>query len=148
MRTPPSLPQEITPDRATVRRLLTAALDAGRAMLSEPVAKAALAAYGIPTVPTEVAATPEAAAEIAEKILRGASADALPPTLVVKILSPDISHKSDVGGVRLDLASAAAVHEAAARTGQLHVASIGPHETGTSPGPSGSVGGDNCRKDA
>ena len=114
MRTPPSLPQEITPDRATARRLLTAALDAGRAMLSEPEAKAVLAAYGIPTVPTEVAATPEAAAEIAERMLRGASADALPPTLVVKILSPDISHKSDVGGVRLDLASAAAVREAAA----------------------------------
>ncbi len=114
MRTPPSLPREIEPDRATARRLLRTALDAGRAMLTEPEAKAVLAAYGLPTVPTEVAATPDDAARIAERLLRDAPAAALPPTLAVKILSPDISHKSDVGGVRLDLASAAEVRDAAA----------------------------------
>ena len=57
-------------------------------------------AYGIPTVPTQVAATPEEAARAAAELLRGYA------SLVVKILSPDITHKSDIGGVRLDLTSA------------------------------------------
>jgi acetyltransferase len=80
--------------RAHVRAIIAAALDERRTMLTEPEAKAVLAAYGVATVPTETAATPaEAAARAAD----------MTGPLALKILSRDISHKSDVGGVRLDL---------------------------------------------
>jgi acetyltransferase len=69
-------------------------------MLTEPEAKGVLAAYGIATVPTRVARSPEEVEEAARALLEQA------PSLVVKILSEDISHKSDVGGVRLGLRSA------------------------------------------
>ena len=75
-------------------------LAAGRAILTEPEAKAVLEAYGIPTVGTRVAADPGEAAAVARAI-------GFPVAL--KILSPDITHKSDVGGVRLDLADDAEV---------------------------------------
>jgi acetyltransferase len=95
-----------TCDPARVRTIVDAALAAGREMLTEPEAKELLAACGIPVVPTRtVAPTPEAAA---------AAASALGFPAVLKILSPQISHKSDVGGVALDLGDAAAVAGAAA----------------------------------
>ena len=56
-----------------------------------------LKAYGIPTVDTRVANSAEEAAELAAQMLADTSA------VVLKILSPDITHKSDVGGVALDL---------------------------------------------
>ena len=77
-----------------------------RSMLTEPEAKAVLSAYGIPTVATRVAASPQEVEAIAAGLLQQA------PALAVKILSKDISHKSDVGGVRLGLRSA---QEAVAR---------------------------------
>ena len=92
-------------DTAAVRQVITAAMQAGRTVLSEPEAKAVLAACGIPVVPTRVVkASPKAAA-------RAAAAIGFPA--VLKILSPDISHKSDVGGVVLALADEAAVEHAA-----------------------------------
>ncbi|MCA3250838.1 MAG: GNAT family N-acetyltransferase [Pseudomonadota bacterium] len=95
-----------TCDPARVRTIVDAALAAGREMLTEPEAKELLAACDIPVVPTRtVAPTPEAAA---------AAASALGFPAVLKILSPQISHKSDVGGVALDLGDAAAVAGAAA----------------------------------
>ncbi len=66
-----------------------------------------LAAYGIPVVPTQVARTPEAVAELAAPYIAEHGA------AVVKILSDDISHKSDVGGVRLGLRSADEARRAA-----------------------------------
>jgi len=66
----------------------------GRSVLSEPEAKAVLAAYGIPVVMTLTARDPAQAAAVARTI---------PGPVALKILSPDITHKSDVGGVRLDL---------------------------------------------
>jgi acetyltransferase len=96
-------PQE---DRAVARAVVHAALDAGRTMLSESEAKAVLAAYGIPIADTRVVANPEEATHAAEAI-------GFPVAL--KILSQDITHKSDVGGVALDLADAAAVRTAAIR---------------------------------
>ncbi len=104
METPPAAPVEFTPDTAAARRVIEAALAAHRETLSEPEAKAVLAAYGIPVVDTRIAATPEEAVGVAEAI-------GFPVAL--KILSPDLSHKSDVGGVILDLDSAAAVRHAA-----------------------------------
>ncbi len=73
--------------------------------LSEAAAKARLAQAGIPCLPEEVAQDAEEAAALAERM-------GLPVAL--KILSPDIAHKTDIGGVALGLASAQAVQDAAA----------------------------------
>jgi acetyltransferase len=64
-----------------------------------------LAAYRIPVLTPQLAASPEAAADIARD---------LGQPVAVKIVSPDISHKTDVGGVALGLASPAEVAQAAA----------------------------------
>lgn len=107
MRTPPGIPGDFEPDRKAVQATLQKALDEGRKWLSEPEAKSVLKAYGISTVDTEIASSPGEAAEIAGKMLQGAEA------IVLKILSPDISHKSDVGGVRLNIASSEEARSAA-----------------------------------
>jgi acetyltransferase len=75
----------------------------GRTILTEIESKQLLAAYDIPTVPTEVATTADQAVEIAAKI-------GYP--VVLKIYSETITHKTDVGGVKLNLINAAAVLEA------------------------------------
>ncbi|MEO7938451.1 MAG: GNAT family N-acetyltransferase [Burkholderiaceae bacterium] len=94
------------PDAQAVRVLLDSALAQGQEMLTEPQAKTVLDAYRIPVVATQVvAANAQAAAAAAQEI-------GFP--VVLKILSQDISHKSDVGGVVLNLAHARAVHDAAA----------------------------------
>lgn len=90
--------------RTTARSIIDAVLAERRAMLTEPEAKAVLAAYNIPTVETRIAATPEAAEQLARKMAG---------PFAVKILSHDISHKSDMGGVALNLADADAVGRAA-----------------------------------
>jgi acetyltransferase len=94
MQVPPSVPQDFEPDTQAVRAMIDGALGVGRDWLTEPEAKAVLRAYGIPVVDTAIAATPEEAAK--------AAAD-MPGPYVVKILSRDIVHKSDIGGVALDL---------------------------------------------
>ncbi|MDR9480477.1 MAG: bifunctional acetate--CoA ligase family protein/GNAT family N-acetyltransferase [Spiribacter sp.] len=104
LETPPSVPAIFTPDYAAARAILDQAIDAGQALLSEPEAKQLLAAYGVEVVATEVADTPAAASAAAERLGFPAA---------IKILSADITHKSDVGGVSLDLADAAAVERAA-----------------------------------
>ena len=104
MEAPPSLPELFTPDVAAARAVLAPALAEGRTVLTEPEAKAVLAAYGIPVARTLTATTPEAAAEAARQIAG---------PVALKILSPDITHKSDVGGVILDLETPAAVAEEA-----------------------------------
>lgn len=92
-------------DVGAARSLIDAALAQGRDMLTEPEAKGVLAAYGIPVVPTRsVAADPELAVQAAQ---------AIGWPVALKILSPDITHKTDVGGVVLDLASEHEVREAA-----------------------------------
>lgn len=104
MQVPASLPSGFATDRAAARAVINAALAAGRSMLSEPEAKAVLAAYGVPVVETRIAQTAEEAVQQALEI-------GFPVAL--KILSPDITHKSDVGGVALDLESSEAVLAAA-----------------------------------
>ena len=108
MRTPPAMPQNEAPDAAAARATIDAALNAGRSILSEIEGKSLLGAYGIPVVPTITAAADSAdVRRAAEGLLaRGG-------TVVLKILSDDISHKSDVGGVHLDLASVNEVETAA-----------------------------------
>jgi acetyltransferase len=116
MQTPPSAPDEPPPDRAKAQHIIDAALAENRTLLTEPEAKAIVAAYGIPTVPTEVARSGEEAVAAAER---------LGYPVALKILSRQITHKSDVGGVRLNLDSANAVAEAAremkARVGALRM---------------------------
>ncbi len=93
------------PDVARVRQLVQDVLASGRDMLTEPEAKAVCAAYHIPVVATRtVPADAEAAAAEAARI-------GFP--VVIKILSEDISHKSDVGGVVLNLNDADDVRSAA-----------------------------------
>jgi acetyltransferase len=93
------------PDRAAVQAIVHAALAQGQEMLTEPQAKAVLDAYRIPVVVTRtVPADPELAAQEAQCV-------GFP--VVIKILSAQISHKSDVGGVALNLDSADEVREAA-----------------------------------
>jgi acetyltransferase len=105
METPPSIPLEFTPDRDAARRIVSAALASGRELLSEPEAKGVLAAYGIPVVKTRVAGSDEEAVRLAAEL-------GFPVAL--KVLSPQVTHKSDVGGVMLDLATADEVRTAAA----------------------------------
>ena len=94
---------EREPDRATADRLIQSARQAGRALLSEAESKQILAAYFIPTVVTRVAATADEAV---------AHADAITYPVVVKLHSLTLTHKTDVGGVQLDLKDAAAVRAA------------------------------------
>ncbi len=104
MEIPAELPEDFIPDHSTVRAVIGAALAEGRSMLNEIEGKRILAAYGIPAVPTEAAADPAAAVAAAQRI-------GYPVAL--KILSPEITHKSDVGGVALNLSSEAELVTAA-----------------------------------
>ncbi|WP_193366710.1 bifunctional acetate--CoA ligase family protein/GNAT family N-acetyltransferase [Pelagibius marinus] len=104
MRVPPSVPESAAPDTALVRRLVAAAIGEGREWLNEAEAKQVLAAYGIPALLAEVVATPQEAGEAAART---------GGPVALKILSRDITHKSDLGGVALDLEGAEAVEQAA-----------------------------------
>ncbi|MGZ5230298.1 MAG: bifunctional acetate--CoA ligase family protein/GNAT family N-acetyltransferase [Burkholderiales bacterium] len=106
MEVPPSRSADFAHDREKAQAVVRRALAEGRTMLSEPEAKAVLAAYGIPIVNTQIAATVEEAVRVASNI-------GFPVAL--KILSPDVTHKSDVGGVALDLENVEAVDAAAQR---------------------------------
>ena len=101
-RTPPSVP-EARSDTDLVRAIVNGALAEKRTLLTEPEAKRVLAAYGIPVVPTEIVLDATEAAAAAVRI-------GFP--VAVKILSRQISHKSDVGGVALDLISEQTVVDA------------------------------------
>lgn len=79
-------------------------------MLTEREAHMVLAAYGIPTVETRVAANSEEAEAVASDLL---SPHTQVDQLVVKILSKDNSHKTDLGGIRLGLLSSQQVADAA-----------------------------------
>lgn len=106
MEAPPASARDAALDLPAVRRIVDAVLAEGRDLLTEPEAKALLAACGIPVAATRTCgADPDAAAALAAEI-------GFP--VAIKILSPEISHKSDVGGVVLDLHDAQGVRAAAA----------------------------------
>ena len=107
MRTPPSLPGDLAFDAPAAGAIVQSVLRAGRTMLTEVEAKALISAYAIPTVPTKVAATPDEVGRISQDFIAGYGA------VVVKFLSRDITHKSDVGGVRLDIEKADDAKDAA-----------------------------------
>jgi acetyltransferase len=104
MEVPAARSGDFRPNREKAQGVIRAALRGGRDVLSEPEAKTVLSCYGIPVVETAIADGVEAAAMLAQRI-------GFP--VAVKILSPDVTHKSDVGGVALDLESADAVRSAA-----------------------------------
>lgn len=104
MEVPPSLPVDFTPDEAAARKIIDAALKSGETWLPEPDVHALLDAYGIPNVRSKIVATDAEAASYAQK---------LGGKVALKVFSPDITHKSDVGGVVLNLESPDAVLEAA-----------------------------------
>jgi acetyltransferase len=104
METPPNIPEAFVPETDKVRGIVNKALSQGHTWLTEAEAKAVLAAYKIPVVQTYEADTPEQAGEIAAR---------LGESVALKILSPDITHKSDVGGVALNLTSEESVKKTA-----------------------------------
>ena len=94
METPPSIPEEFTPDPETARRIIQIALTAGRRRLNAYETSQVLNAYQIPTAPLHFASTPEAASDMALELRE---------PVALKILSPDIANKSEVGGVAFGL---------------------------------------------
>jgi len=107
MKTPPSLPQDFVPDVARARAILENALREGHSWL-DPIEIAELfACYALPITPVTLAPDADAAVAAAAPFLNARQA------IVLKIQSPDIVHKVEVGGVRLNLTDAAAVRDAA-----------------------------------
>ncbi|HUB86257.1 MAG TPA: GNAT family N-acetyltransferase, partial [Verrucomicrobiae bacterium] len=90
-------------DREKAAKLLEVARKAGRTILTEFESKELLAAYGIPIVETHIARTEVDAVKIAAKL-------GFP--VVLKLFSETITHKTDVGGVQLNLRTASAVRQA------------------------------------
>ncbi|TWI12600.1 bifunctional acetate--CoA ligase family protein/GNAT family N-acetyltransferase [Aerolutibacter ruishenii] len=106
METPPSLPDDLVVDTEAARGVVAGALAEGRAWLDPMEVARVLDAYGIPITPVVSARDADEAARQAGPLLAEGGA------VAVKILSPDISHKSDIDGVRLNLATVEAVREA------------------------------------
>lgn len=105
---PPAMPSEFVPDVDMARQIVAAALADGRAWLDPIEVKRLLEAYDIAVVPTFAAANAEEAVTHANALFAQGS------TVVLKIMSRDIVHKSDVGGVVLNLTNADAVRKATA----------------------------------
>ena len=101
--TPDELPVQKAPLKAPLKELLKMALKEGRILLNEEESKDFLRTYGIPVTIAQIVQDPAEAISIAEKV-------GYP--VVVKVVSPDISHKSDVGGVIMGIDSSAALKEA------------------------------------
>ena len=102
----PLLPPELAqggPDRVAVTQLIETAQSSNRTLLNEFESKQLLAAYGIPTVETYIASSESEAIKCAEEI-------GYP--VVLKLFSATITHKTDVGGVQLNLKGVDAVRNA------------------------------------
>src|SRR3569832_567160 len=107
MATPPDVPSLFKPDVLAARNIVEAALKEGRAWLDPIEISALFEAYSIPMVPTLAATNPdEAVAKSGPFLAKGLA-------VAVKILSRDITHKSDVGGVVLGLRTNGGVRSAA-----------------------------------
>jgi len=97
----PYLPEKV--DSALARSIIASARKHGRNALTEIEAKKVFKAYGLPITETDLAKTEEEAVQLARKI-------GYP--LVMKIVSPDILHKSDAGGVKVNIKDELGVKEA------------------------------------
>jgi len=90
-------------DRECADSIIKTAREAGRTILTEYESKQLLSCYGIPTVETRIAKSKQEAVK---------AADAIGYPVVLKIHSETITHKTDVGGVQLNLVDAGAVEKA------------------------------------
>jgi len=100
---PSANPSDMASGRAQAEALIARVKQSGRTILTEAESKELLSSYAIPTVVTKIAATEDEAARIASEI-------GYPS--VLKLYSETITHKTDVGGVQLNLADEAAVRKA------------------------------------
>ncbi|MFH7325059.1 acetate--CoA ligase family protein [Desulfurivibrio sp. C05AmB] len=100
---PPRIVTRFRVNRRRVERVITRRLRAGHHQLGEVRSKSVLAAYGFHVPEGYLATNAEEAVEAAERI-------GYP--VAMKIVSPDIIHKSDLGGVRLNVIDANAVRDA------------------------------------
>jgi acetyltransferase len=106
-RVPSGQSGEVGGNIEAVRAIFRQAAKDGRNLLTEPESKTAIAAYGIVVPETVIALTPPDVAKAAKRLLSKSDA------IVVKLLSKAISHKSDIGGVLLDIATPEAAGDAA-----------------------------------
>ncbi|HEY9828466.1 MAG TPA: bifunctional acetate--CoA ligase family protein/GNAT family N-acetyltransferase [Stenomitos sp.] len=104
-------------ERDKVAAILAQARAEGRTLLTETESKQVLAAYDLPTIPTLTATTVEEAI---------AHADAMGYPVVLKLWSATITHKTDVGGVQLNLSDRDAVSRAFAAIEAAVRAKVGP----------------------
>jgi acetyltransferase len=104
MEVPASAASDFIPDTGFVRRIVSEVLARGDSMMTEPEAKGVLRAYGIPVIDTRIAHSPAEASRLTKEV-HG--------PVALKILSHDIVHKSDVGGVVLNLDGPFEVEKAA-----------------------------------
>jgi acetyltransferase len=96
LESPPRKAKRFKVQRRKVEKVLAQVRAEGRLTVGEAEARQAMEAYGIPLPQAELTRTPEAAVGAAEKI-------GYP--VAMKIASPDILHKTDIGGVRLNVKS-------------------------------------------
>ncbi len=107
MSAPPNLPTDFEPDVERARAVVRQAIERGHRWLAPIEMTRLLDSYDIPVAPARFARTPEEAGELARLFIARAGA------CVVKIVSRDIAHKSDIGGVTLELRTPDAAVDAA-----------------------------------
>jgi acetyltransferase len=95
--------EQIDVDRATVRKVIDRVLEDGRVSIGDAEAREILVAYGLKIPPSELAKSADEAVTLAGE---------MGYPVVLKVASPDILHKTDVGGVKVGLADAEAVRDA------------------------------------
>ncbi|MFV2069265.1 MAG: GNAT family N-acetyltransferase, partial [Pirellulales bacterium] len=98
--TPRNIPMKFSLDRGKLRSVFDTILSSGRDLLSESMSKALLEAYEIPITKPFAAHSVDDAVRLANRV-------GYP--VAMKLMSPQITHKTDVGGVKLDLADDRAV---------------------------------------
>ena len=107
LRVPSSRSEDVSGHFEKFAQILRSAASEGRNILTEPEAKAAIGAYGIPVPETLIARDATEAADLSAGLLKQHD------KIVVKLLSKVITHKSDVGGVVLDIETVEAAEQAA-----------------------------------
>ncbi|MGQ9490836.1 MAG: acetate--CoA ligase alpha subunit [Anaerolineae bacterium] len=103
LNTPPLQVEEFPADREKVKAVFARVRSEGRVTIGDAEAREVMEAYGIPLPKAGLAATPDEAVALAE---------AIGYPVVMKIASPDILHKSDIGGIKLNITSASEVRDA------------------------------------
>lgn len=96
-------PYELKQNRQCGRKIIETCLSEGKSYIGELEGTQLLACYGFDALPTELATTAEEAVKLA---------DEMGYPVVMKIVSPQIIHKSDAGGVKVNLADAESVRQA------------------------------------